>query len=42
MNETTYCQRNKDIMLNRAKEYYENNGNEEKINIDYYQKMKKI
>ena len=25
MSQTTYCQRNKDIMLNRAKEYYENN-----------------
>ena len=25
MSETTYYQRNKDIMLNRAKEYYENN-----------------
>ena len=25
MSQTTYYQRNKDIMLNRAKEYYENN-----------------
>ena len=25
MSETTYYQRNRDIMLNRAKEYYENN-----------------
>ena len=25
MSETTYYRRNKDIMLNRAKEYYENN-----------------
>ena len=25
MNQTTYYQRNKDIMLNRVKEYYENN-----------------
>ena len=25
MSQTTYYQRNKDIMLNRAKDYYENN-----------------
>ena len=25
MSETTYYQRNRDIMLNRAKNYYENN-----------------
>ena len=25
MNETTYYQRNRDIMLNRAKDYYKNN-----------------
>ena len=25
MNETTYCQRNRKIILNRAKEYYKNN-----------------
>ena len=25
MNEATYFQRHKDMMLNRAKEYYENN-----------------
>ena len=25
MSEITYYQRNRDIMLNRAKEYYENN-----------------
>ena len=28
MSETTYYQRNKDILLNRAKEYYENNNKE--------------
>ena len=44
--ETTYYQRNRDIMLNRAKKitiitknYCEN---EQKINIDHYRKMKKI
>ena len=46
MSQTTYYQRNKDIMVNRAKEYYENKKelleNEQKINIDHYQKMKKI
>ena len=25
MSETTYYQRNKEVILNRAKEYYENN-----------------
>ena len=25
MNDTTYYQRNKDVILNRAKDYYENN-----------------
>ena len=25
MNEITYCQRNRDKILNRAKEYYKNN-----------------
>ena len=25
MNNATYYQKNKDVMLNRAKEYYENN-----------------
>ena len=46
MSETTYYQRNRDIMLNRAKNYYENKkelcGNEQKINIDHYWKTKKI
>ena len=46
MSEATYYLRNRDIILNRAR----NNikipknycGNEQKINIDHYQKMKKI
>ena len=25
MSETTYCQRNREVILNRAKDYYENN-----------------
>ena len=25
MNETTYCQRNREVILNSAKDYYENN-----------------
>ena len=25
MSETTYCKRNREIVLNRAKDYYENN-----------------
>ena len=24
MSETTYCQRNRDVILNRAKDYYKN------------------
>ena len=46
MNETTYYQRNRDIMLNRAKDNLKITknycGNEQKINMDHYQKMKKI
>ena len=45
MSEITYYQRNRDIILNGAKKYYKNNKeyckNEQKINIDHYQKMKK-
>ena len=25
MSEATYCQRNREVILNRAKDYYENN-----------------
>ena len=25
MSETTYCQRNREMILNKAKDYYENN-----------------
>ena len=25
MSNTTYCRRNRDVILNRAKDYYENN-----------------
>ena len=46
MSEITSYQRNRDIILNRAKEYYKNNKEllreRAKINIDHYQKMKKI
>ena len=46
MSETTYYQRSRDIMLNRARDYYENNKEllreRAKININQYQKMKKI
>ena len=48
MSEITYYQRNRVIILNRAKEYYiikiikNYCKNEQKINIDRYQKMKKI
>ena len=47
MSETTYCQRNREVILNRAKDYYENNKKllrerEQKINIENYLKKKKI
>ena len=47
MSEITYYQRNRDIILNRAKEYYKNNKEllrerAKNKNIDHYQKMRKI
>ena len=47
MSGTTYYQRNKEVILNRAKDYHENNkrasrGREQKISIDNYLKKKKI
>ena len=44
MDNTTYYQRNKEIMLNRAKDYYENDKerqeSKQEINIETY--LKKI
>ena len=43
MDNTTYYQRNREIMLNRAKDYYENDKErlrEQEINIETY--LKKI
>ena len=47
MSETTYYQRNREVILNRAKDYYENNkellrGREQKIKTKNYLKKKKI
>ena len=47
MNETTYYQRNRDMILNRAKDYYENNKEllrerEQTINTENYLRKKKI
>ena len=47
MTEKTYCQRNREVILNRAKDYYENNKEllrerEQKINTVNYLKKKKI
>ena len=47
MSGTTYYQRKKEVILNRAKDYYENNKEllrerEQKINIENYLKKKKI
>ena len=49
MSEATYCQRNREVILNRAKDYYENNKEllrererEQKINTDNYLNRKKI
>ena len=44
MDNTTYYQRNKDIALNKAKDYYKNNNKRlkrhAKINIETYLKIK--
>ena len=47
MSETTYYQRNREVILNREKDYYENNKEllrkrEQKINTENYLKRKKI
>ena len=47
MSETTYYQRNTEVILNRAKDYYENSKEllrerEQKISIENYLKKKKI
>ena len=47
MSETTYYQRNREVILNRAKDYYENNKEllretEQKINTKNFLKRKKI
>ena len=47
MSETTYYQRNKEAILNRAKDYSKNNKEvlrerEQKINLENYLKKKKI
>ena len=45
MSETTYYQRNREVILNRANDYYENNKEllrerGQKINTENYQKKK--
>ena len=46
MNNTTYYQKNREIILNRAKDYHENDKERLKeqaiINIKTYQKKKKL
>ena len=47
MGETTYYQRNTEVILNGSKDYYENNKEllrerEQKINTENYLKKKKI
>ena len=46
MSETTYYERNRDVILNRAKDYYKNNKEllreKAKINVEIYLKKKKI
>ena len=47
MSGTTYYQRNREVILNRAKDYYENNKKllkerEQEINIENYLKKKKL
>ena len=46
MSGTTYYQKNREVILNRAKDYYENNKEvskrKQKISIENYLKKKKI
>ena len=46
MSEETYYQRNRNVILNRAEDYYENNKQllrkEQKTNTENYLKMKKM
>ena len=46
MSETAYYQRNRGVILNRAKDYYENKEllreREQKMNIENYLKKRKI
>ena len=46
MSETSYYQRNREVVLNRANEYYQNNEEvlreKQEINIEHYQKIKKM
>ena len=46
MSETTYYERNRDVILNRAKDYYENNKEllreRAKNNVENYLKKQKI
>ena len=45
MSETTYYQRNRELILNRAKDYYEKNKEllrEQKTNTESYLKINKI
>ena len=46
MSEATYYQRNREVILNRAKDYYKNNKEllkrEQEINIENYLKKKKV
>ena len=47
MSETIYYQRNREVILNRANDYYENNKEvlrerEQKINIENFLNKKKI
>ena len=47
MSETTYYERNREVVLNIAKDYYENNKEllterEQKINTENYLKRKRI
>ena len=46
MSETSYYQRNREVVLNRANEYYQNNKEvlreKQEINIENYQKIKKM
>ena len=42
MDKPNYYQKNRDVLLNKSKEYYRNNREHKEMNINRCQKIKKI